>query len=96
MKSITIALKDLSRAFRSMFALAFMFGVPILMTLLFAFLFGGVGGSNSEFTVPKTTVQIVNLDQGSEFIPHLSSKINPLGHWVKCWSAFCKKTTFPT
>ncbi|QRN82610.1 ABC transporter permease [Chloroflexota bacterium] len=69
MKSIPIALKDLSRAFRSMFALAFMFGVPILMTLLFAFLFGGVGGSDSEFTVPKTTVQIVNLDKGSELVP---------------------------
>lgn len=69
MKSITIALKDLSRAFRSMFALAFMFGVPILMTLLFSFLFGGVGGSDSEFTIPKTTVQIVNLDAGSEFAP---------------------------
>ena len=69
MKSITIALKDLSRAFRSMFALAFMFGVPILMTLLFAFLFGGVGGSDSEFTVPQTSVQIVNQDMGSDLIP---------------------------
>jgi len=69
MKSITIALKDLSRAFRSMFALAFMFGVPILMALLFAFLFGGVGGSDAEFSVPKTTVQIVNLDAGNEFVP---------------------------
>jgi len=69
MKSITIALKDLSRAFRSMFALAFMFGVPILMTLLFAFLFGGTGGSDSEFTIPKTTVQLVNLDKGSELVP---------------------------
>jgi hypothetical protein len=69
MKSLTIALKDLSRAFRSMFALAFMFGVPILMTLLFAFLFGGVGGSDSEFTVPQTTVQLVNQDVGSDLIP---------------------------
>ena len=69
MKSITIALKDLSRAFRSMFALAFMFGVPILMTLLFAFLFGGTGGSDSEFAIPKTTVQLVNLDEGSELVP---------------------------
>ena len=69
MKSLTIALKDLSRAFRSMFALAFMFGVPILMTLLFAFLFGGVGGSDSEFTVPQTTVQLVNQDLGSDLVP---------------------------
>ncbi len=69
MKSITIALKDLSRAFRSMFALAFMFGVPILMTFLFAFLFGGFSSSDSEFTIPKTTVQLVNLDLGSELVP---------------------------
>ena len=69
MKSLTIALKDLSRAFRSMFALAFMFGVPILMTVLFAFLFGGVGGSDSEFTVPLTSVQLVNQDMGSDLIP---------------------------
>ncbi|MBG0770631.1 MAG: ABC transporter permease [Anaerolineaceae bacterium] len=69
MKSITIALKDLGRAFRSMFALAFMFGVPILMTLLFAFLFGGFNSSDSEFTIPKTTVQLVNLDLGSELVP---------------------------
>ncbi|MBG0770978.1 MAG: ABC transporter permease [Anaerolineaceae bacterium] len=69
MKSITIALKDLGRAFRSMFALAFMFGVPILMTLLFAFLFGGMGGSDTEFTIPKTTVQLVNLDAGSDYVP---------------------------
>ncbi len=69
MKVITIALKDLSRAFRSMFALAFMFGVPILMTLLFAFLFGGVGGSSNAFSVPKTDVILVNKDTGSEFVP---------------------------
>ncbi len=69
MKVITIALKDLSRAFRSMFALAFMFGVPILMTLLFAFLFGGVGGS-SGFSVPKTDVILVNQDTGSEVVPN--------------------------
>jgi ABC-type Na+ efflux pump permease subunit len=69
MKSLTIALKDLSRAFRSMFALAFMFGVPILMTLLFAFLFGGVGGNDSEFTIPQTTVQLVNQDLGSDLVP---------------------------
>lgn len=69
MKSFTIALKDLGRAFRSAFALAFMFGVPILMTLLFAFLFGGTGGSDSEFSVPQTTVRLVNQDEGSDLIP---------------------------
>ncbi len=67
MKSITIALKDMGRAFRSLFALAFMFGIPILMTVMFGFLFGGVGEGDSEFSVPKTDVIIVDLDAGSPF-----------------------------
>lgn len=94
MKSITIALKDLSRAFRSMFALAFMFGVPILMTLLFAFLFGGVGGSDSEFTVPKTTVQIVNLDQGSEFIPSFEFENQIVGSLGEMLVSILQKDNF--
>ena len=65
MKVITIALKDMGRAFRSLFALAFMFGIPILMTVLFGFLFGGVGKSDTEFTVPSTEVIIVDNDIGS-------------------------------
>lgn len=70
MKTLTIALKDLSRSFRSFFALAFMFGVPVLTTLLFAFLFGGVGsGENAEFTIPTTAVIVVNQDTGSPTIP---------------------------
>ncbi|MCB2213985.1 ABC transporter permease [bacterium] len=73
MKSIDIALKDISHAFRSMFALAFMFGVPILMTLLFGFLFGGVGGGDAEFSVPVTDVVFVNQDQGSDVAPSFES-----------------------
>ena len=67
MKSITIALKDMGRAFRSLFALAFMFGIPILMTVLFGFLFGGVGEGDSEFSIPFTDVIIVDLDEGSPY-----------------------------
>ena len=67
MKSITIALKDMGRAFRSLFALAFMFGIPILMTVLFGFLFGGVGEGDSEFSIPVTDVVIVDLDAGSPY-----------------------------
>lgn len=70
MKTLAIALKDLWRSFRSFFALAFMFGVPVLMTLLFAFLFGGVGsGEGSEFTIPKMDVNLANQDEGSPTIP---------------------------
>ncbi|MFW5713161.1 MAG: ABC transporter permease [Brevefilum sp.] len=70
MKTLAIALKDLSRSFRSLFALAFMFGVPVLTTLLFAFLFGGVGtGEDAEFNLPKTDVILVNQDEGSPSTP---------------------------
>ena len=68
MKIIAIAIKDLWRAFRSFFALAFMFGVPILMTAMFAFLFGGIGGDEPEFNIPRTDVVIVNQDEGSPLV----------------------------
>lgn len=72
MKTITIALKDLWRAFRSFFALAFMFGVPILMTFMFSFLFGGIGGeSEMGFDLPTTDVIIANLDEGNPFVSNL-------------------------
>jgi len=69
MKILTIAIKDLWRAFRSFFALAFMFGVPILMTVMFAFLFGGIGGDDEpEFSLPSTDVILVNQDNGSPLV----------------------------
>ena len=73
MKEITIALKDLGHSFRSSQALAFMFGIPILMTLLFGFLFGGVGSSDETFTVPQTDVVLVNLDAGHPLAPSFES-----------------------
>ena len=76
MKIIAIALKDLWRAFRSFFALAFMFGVPILMTAMFAFLFGGIGGEDSEFNLPTTDVVVVNQDEGSTLVSSFASQGN--------------------
>jgi ABC-2 type transport system permease protein len=64
MKVIDIALKDLLRSFRNAFALVFMFVIPIAVTVLFYFMFGSIAG-DGEFSVPKTSVMIVNLDQGS-------------------------------
>ena len=64
MKSIYIALKDMLQSFRSAFALVFMFGVPILITFVFYFMFGGSVSEGSSFSLPATTVQIVNLDEG--------------------------------
>jgi len=72
MKTFSIAIKDLWRAFRSYFALAFMFGVPILMTLLFAFLFGGtLSDEDNEFSLPVTDVILVNQDAGNPYITNL-------------------------
>lgn len=76
MKAVTIALKDMGRAFRSLFALAFMFGIPILMTVLFGFLFGGVGEADSEFSIPKTDVVVVNLDEGSPEVASFENNSN--------------------
>ena len=63
MKILDIAIKDLKQGFRSWVALGFMFGAPILMTGMFYFLYGGLGGGEEDaFEVPITTVQLVNLD----------------------------------
>ena len=39
MKILDLAIKDLKRSFRSVFAVLFMFGIPLLMTGMFYFMF---------------------------------------------------------
>ncbi|HEX5942274.1 MAG TPA: ABC transporter permease, partial [Anaerolineales bacterium] len=63
MKALDIALKDLTRSFRSAFAVIFMFGVPLLVTGMFYFMFGNVS-ENGGFNLPRTKVIIANLDEG--------------------------------
>ena len=63
MKAFDIAFKDMLRSFRSMFALVFMFGIPLLMTGMFYIMFGNIA-SGGEFQLPKTRVIIANLDEG--------------------------------
>lgn len=63
MKAFDIAFKDLKQSFRSLFAVAFMFVIPILITGLFAFMFGGTG-EDAEVTFNPIAVQIVNQDEG--------------------------------
>jgi ABC-2 type transport system permease protein len=65
MKALDIALKDMTQSFRSFFAVAFMFGVPILVTGMFYFMLGP-NVTDEGMTIPPTKVQIVNLDVGSE------------------------------
>jgi ABC-2 type transport system permease protein len=64
MKAFDIAIKDMTRSFRSAFALVFMFGVPLLMTGMFSLMFGGSGNGNQVITLPVTKVVVANLDQG--------------------------------
>lgn len=64
MKSISIALKDLTRSFRSTFSLIFMFGIPLLVTGMFFLMFGNIK-STQEISIPATKVMIVNLDKGN-------------------------------
>jgi uncharacterized phage infection (PIP) family protein YhgE len=63
MKVFDIALKDMTRSFRSAFAVIFMFGIPLLVTGMFYFMFGNIA-SNGGFNLPRTRVVIANLDQG--------------------------------
>jgi ABC-type Na+ efflux pump permease subunit len=63
MKVLDIALKDMTRSFRSAFAVVFMFGVPLLVTGMFYFMFGNIANEGG-FNLPKTKVIIANLDEG--------------------------------
>ncbi len=63
-KSIDIALKDMTQSFRSLFAIMFMFVIPILMTGMFSLMFGGSGDDEEGFVLPRTKVILVNLDEG--------------------------------
>lgn len=65
MKVLDVALKDMLQSSRSNFALVFMFGIPILITGLFFFMFGGLRNEvENGFNLPVTSVLIVNLDRG--------------------------------
>ena len=63
MNIIDVAVKDLKRVFRSVFALIMMFGAPLLIAGLLYFAFGGLASGSGSFTLARTRVIIANLDQ---------------------------------
>ena len=71
MKAFDIAFKDMTRSFRSFFAVVFMFIVPLLVTGMFYFMFGNLA-SDGGFNLPKTQVIVANLDEGGP-----KFKVNP-------------------
>jgi ABC-2 type transport system permease protein len=64
MKILDIALKDITRSFRSVFAVLFMFVIPLMVTGMFYIMFGGMKESEPGFNLPQTKVVIANLDVG--------------------------------
>lgn len=65
MKILAIALKDMTRSFRSAFAVIFMFVIPLLVTGMFYLMFGSMNtGDENGFDLPATKVILVNLDEG--------------------------------
>lgn len=74
MKIFDISLKDLTRSFRSAFALVFMFVIPLLIPGMFSIMFNDQQDSK-EVAVPVTSLAIANLDQGS---PDLLAGMNSL------------------
>lgn len=61
MKMLDIALKDLTRSFRSLFAVGMMFVAPVLITGLIYLAFGGLSSGKTD--LPATIVAVANLDQ---------------------------------
>ncbi len=76
MKILDIALKDLTRSFRSLFAIGMMVVVPLLITGLMYFAFGGF--SKGSANVPAVKVGVVNLDS----LPAKSGLEEPLGKLI--------------
>jgi ABC-2 type transport system permease protein len=74
-KAIDIALKDLLRSLRSVTALIFMFGIPLVVTGMFYFMFGNIA-QKGEFSLQRVRVVIANLDEGGPRL-HLSGKNVP-------------------
>ena len=63
MKIFDIAFKDLTRSFRSSFAVGMMFVAPLLITGLIYFAFGGLSGDSGSFSIQPIKVVIANLDR---------------------------------
>ena len=61
MKILDIAFKDMTRSFRSMFAIGMMVIAPLMLTGLIYFAFGGMSGGDVSMTAIK--VGVVNSDQ---------------------------------
>src|SRR5512135_2749748 len=74
MKILDIAVKDMVRSFRSAFAVVFMFGIPLLVTGMFYFMFGNIA-RQGNFNLPRTKVVVANLDRNAPRLQSGSGKV---------------------
>jgi ABC-2 type transport system permease protein len=81
MKIIRIALKDLTRSFRSAFLLAFMFAIPLLMTGMFYLMFGNqpTGDTARPVAAPRIVLALANLDTGSQSLTEGLATLSKIG-----------------
>ena len=77
MKILDIAFKDLTRSFRSAFAIGMMVIAPLMLTGLIYFAFGGMSGGDVSMTAIK--VGVVNADQ----LPADSVLETPIGDNIR-------------
>ena len=77
MKIIDIAFKDLTRSFRSAFAIGMMIVAPLMLTGLIYFAFGGMSSGDVSMTPIK--VGVVNMDQ----LPAGSVLNTPIGDNIR-------------
>ncbi len=61
MKALDIAIKDTIQALRSLAAVMFMFGMPLMITGIFYLMFGNAA-QQGEFDLPQVKVAAANLD----------------------------------
>ena len=78
MKVLAITFKDLKHSFRSLFGLMFMFGIPLLLTGVFALAFGGSNAYDSEI-MEISPVQLGIVDEAqnedsTQLIAYLSGE----------------------
>ena len=87
MKIIHIALKDLLRSIRSLFAIGMCVAAPLLLTGLIFFAFGGL--KSGEVDLPEVKVGIVNQDVPPEGQPALGKLLADMfadpsvANWIK-------------
>jgi ABC-2 type transport system permease protein len=64
MNILAITFKDLQHAFRSVFGLMFMFGIPLLLTTVFYFAFSGMENDDTDGVPEPARLLLINKDHG--------------------------------